>query len=492
MKEDLRQLEINGGDSRRGDIPRNVLVQVKVSDGSADPRLLLTTNESYTLSLKPNAGGDLVADIEAVSFCGARHGLETLSQLVWWDPYAGTLLILEAATVSDEPRFNYRGLLLDTSRNFFPVPELLKTIDAMGACKLNTFHWHISDSQSFPLRLKSVPQLAEQGSYGSAAVYTREDVRTVVKRARLRGVRVLIEVDAPAHVGRAWGWGERAGLGSLAHCVELEPWSAYCGEPPCGQLNPRNPHVYTLLERVYAELLELTGVTDIFHLGGDEVSERCWQEHFNNTDPMDLWLEFTRRSMRALERANGGKAPELVLLWSSRLTRSPYLEKLDSKRFGIQVWGSSRWPESRAVLDGGYRTVLSHVDAWYLDCGFGSWRDSSEGHCGPYRTWQHIYEHRPWTEEGTNMEITGAQKWRVEGGAACQWSEQLGPGGLDARVWPRAAALAERLWTDSTGGAIPDVYLRLDTQRTRLVSKGIRAAPLWPHWCTQNPYACLY
>ncbi|XP_046970096.1 probable beta-hexosaminidase fdl [Vanessa cardui] len=490
MRDDLKTLEKSAAiENRRTDsATRDVLVRVTVN-GTADPRMRQDTDESYKLALRP-AGKSLVVDITAHSFCGARHGFETLSQLIWLDPYAGSLLILEAATIDDAPKFRYRGLLLDTARNYFPVSDILRTIDAMGASKMNTFHWHVSDSQSFPLRLQSAPQLAQHGAYGPGAVYTTDDVRAIVRKARLRGIRVLIEVDAPAHVGRAWTWGPGAGLGHLAHCVELEPWSTYCGEPPCGQLNPRNPHVYSLLERIYAEIIQLTGVDDIFHLGGDEVSERCWAQHFNDTDPMELWFEFTRRAMLALEKANGGKAPDLTFLWSSRLTHTPYLERLDKKRYGVQVWGSSRWPESRAVLDAGYRSVLSHVDAWYLDCGFGSWRDSSDGHCGPYRSWQQIYEHRPWIEEIPSV-TTGVEPWRVEGGAACQWTEQLGSGGLDARVWPRTAALAERLWSDRVEGATADVYLRLDTQRSRLLAKGIHAAPLWPRWCSHNPHACL-
>ncbi|XP_075980939.1 beta acetylhexosaminidase fused lobes [Anticarsia gemmatalis] len=502
MKENMRVLERNAAaESRQNDYGsvRDVVVKVIVN-GTAETRMRLDTDESYKLSLRPGKKS-LVAKITAHSFCGARHGLETLSQIVWLDPYAASLLILEAATVVDAPRFPYRGLLLDTARNFFPTKDILRTIDAMAACKLNTFHWHVTDSQSFPLRLNSAPLLAQHGAYGPGAVYTPDDVKLIVRHAKVRGIRVLMEVDAPAHVGRAWGWGPAEGLGHLAHCIEAEPWSAYCGEPPCGQLNPRNPHVYDLLERIYKEIIELTEVDDLFHLGGDEVSERCWAQHFNDTDPMDLWLEFTQRAMHSLTRANGGKAPELTLLWSSRLTRSPYLERLDSHKIGVQVWGSSRWPESRAVLDSGFRTVLSHVDAWYLDCGFGSWRDSSDGHCGPYRSWQQVYEHRPWTEEnaagagplggGPGPGAGGAAPWQVEGGAACQWTEQLGAGGLDARVWPRAAALAERVWSDRAEGAAPDVYLRLDTQRARLLARGVRAAPLWPRWCQHNPHACL-
>lgn len=487
LREDLRALN---GDLPGPPVPpavRRVLVRVYVN-GSSDPRLRLTTDESYRLSGRVH-GDHLEYSVSARSFCGARHGFETLSQLTWVDPYAGggTLLMLAAASVEDAPRFRYRGLLLDTARNYFPVDDLLRTVDAMAANKMNTFHWHATDSQAFPLRLDSAPQLADHGAYSPGAVYTPDDVRRVVRRAALRGVRVVVEVDAPAHVGRAWEWGPAAGLGALAHCVELQPWSDYCGEPPCGQLNPRNEHVYDLLERIYGELLALTGVDDVFHLGGDEVSERCWTEHYNDTDPVELWLEFTRRALRRLERANGGRAPELTLLWSSRLTRAPYLERLDAARLGVQVWGGSQWAESRAVGDAGFRTVLSHVDAWYLDCGFGSWRDSSDGHCSPYRSWQQMYEHRPWAGGGA----AGAEGARVEGGEACQWSEQLGEGGLDARVWPRTAALAERLWSDRAEGAAPDVYLRLDTQRARLVARGVRAAPLWPRWCTHNPHACL-
>lgn len=144
MREDMRALERSAGDHRPADYgaPRDVHVRVAIN-GSADPRMRLDTDESYKLTLRPSRK-TLVADITAHSFCGARHGFETLSQIVWLDPYAGSLLILEAATVVDAPRFSYRGLLLDTARNFFPTDEILRTIDAMAACKLNTFHWHVS------------------------------------------------------------------------------------------------------------------------------------------------------------------------------------------------------------------------------------------------------------------------------------------------------------------------------------------------------------
>ncbi|XP_072943029.1 probable beta-hexosaminidase fdl [Epargyreus clarus] len=453
---------------------RSVLVRITINkNGSGDPRMLLNTDESYILSVHP-MGNSITVDINANSFCGARHGLETLLQLVWFDTYVGCLFMMEAASVVDAPRFRYRGLLLDTARNYFPVNELLRTIDGMAACKLNTFHWHATEFQAFPLLLSSVPQLAQYGAYSSEAVYTTNDVRLVVQRARLRGIRVLLEVDVPSHVGSAWDWQSHQGFGKLIHCDDKQPWNAYCADPPCGELNPRNSHVFTILESVYREILQLTGVDDIFHMGGDYISSKCCLEQFNSSDPAEIWLEFTRKALRRLEIANG-KLPELTLLWSSHLSERI---KLDLKAYvsniGLQV-RSVGWAHKYIT---GVRTVISHEDAWDLNSGFGAWQEVSDG--APYNSWQRVYEYRPWAR-GTGC---------IQGGEAIVWSSTLSSGGLDSRVWPRAAAIAERLWSDRPEGATRPVHARLDIQRSRLVSRGIRASPLWSMWCTHNPYTC--
>ncbi|KAL0820222.1 hypothetical protein ABMA28_006144 [Loxostege sticticalis] len=456
---------------------RSVQVRVNLT-GSGDPRMQMNTDEKYRLALRPKTspGIALVADIFAQSFCGVRHAFETFSQLIWLDPYRGTLLILEAAKIEDAPRFSYRGLLLDTARNFYPVTDILRTIDAMGASKLNTLHWHASDSQSFSLQLNSVPQLSIHGAYGLSAMYTPDDIRAVVRRARLRGVRVIIEIDTPAHVGRAWGWGEASGMRTLAHCIDAEPWSAYCNDPPCGQLNPRNPRVFEMLERIYAEIIQLTGVEDIFHIGNDDVSERCWEENFNDTDPMNLWLEYTRSALQRLEFANG-KLPNLTLMWSSHLNERI---KGDLKDFVRNIGLQSRnvaWAHKGVS---GVRTVISHEDAWDLNSGLGAWHEESGG--APYNSWQRVYEYRPWARNAV---------WRVEGGEATVWSSSLSGGGLDGRIWPRAAALAERLWTDRAEGATRPVHARLDVHRSRLIERGIKASPIWSLWCTHNTYTCV-
>lgn len=102
--------------------------------------------------------------------------------------------------IFDKPLFGHRGVLLDTSRNFYPVRDLKRTIEAMAMNKLNVFHWHITDSQSFPIFLPSVPEVAEKGAYSSDMMYSVADVKSVVRFAMRRGVRVVPEFDAPGWI----------------------------------------------------------------------------------------------------------------------------------------------------------------------------------------------------------------------------------------------------------------------------------------------------
>lgn len=120
--------------------------------------------------------------------------------------------------------------MLDTSRNYFSIESIKRTLVGMAHSKLNRFHWHITDSQSFPYVSKNYPQMAEYGAYSSKEVYTPEDVRDVAEFARVRGIQVVPEIDAPAHAGNGWDWGPKYGLGELSLCINQQPWSFYCGK----------------------------------------------------------------------------------------------------------------------------------------------------------------------------------------------------------------------------------------------------------------------
>lgn len=146
------------------------------------------------------------ADITANTFFGARHAVETLSQLIVFDDLRNQIQIANEVYIVDGPKYPYRGILLDTSRNYIDKETILRTIHGMAMSKLNTLHWHITDSQSFPYVSRTWPDFAKYGSYKPTKIYTPEMIREIIDYALIRGVRILPEFDAPAHVGEGWQW----------------------------------------------------------------------------------------------------------------------------------------------------------------------------------------------------------------------------------------------------------------------------------------------
>ena len=200
-------------------MPLNKLYITVELTGSKQRLGLNTTDEQYTLKVDTVDDSTQIA-ISAPTYFGARHALETLSQLIEYDENEEVLMIVDTADISDKPAYPYRGILLDTSRNYYSVESLKRVLDAMSQNKLNTFHWHVTDSNSFPIVLKSLPKVAYYGAHSGSQVYTAEDVRELVEYGRIRGIRVLPELDAPAHVAHGWQWGPQENLGNLAVCVD--------------------------------------------------------------------------------------------------------------------------------------------------------------------------------------------------------------------------------------------------------------------------------
>ena len=243
--------------------------EVQISIETAEAKLKIETDESYKLTIQTN-NGHTIAMVKAKTFYGARHGLETLGQLVNYDDICGCLQVVKDADIEDGPAYPLRGLMLDTSRNFFSVDSILKMLDGMALNKLNTFHWHITDTHSFPIYITKQPEMTQYGAYSQRHIYMPSDVKKIVDYAAVRGIRVMPEFDQPAHCGNGWQWGPKKGKGRMASCVNQDPWTSYCVEPPCGQLNPLNENVYEVLGNIYKSYLEMFDF-DMFHIGGDEV-----------------------------------------------------------------------------------------------------------------------------------------------------------------------------------------------------------------------------
>ncbi len=247
---------------------------------------------------------------------------------------------------------------------------------------------------------------------------------------------------APSHIGAGWDWGPRYGLGELALCYGIEPWDDYCFEPPCGVFDPSNNNLYPILNNIYKDMSELFQ-TDMFHMGGDEVKSRCWNEtdtvlKFMNQSGWDrttdegflkLWSYYQNKSLEELDKAYG-KSQD-VILWTNDLTDGGRaVEYLDNQRYIIQFWDDVNKNSTKSnlvkLLEQDYRLIMSNVDALYLDCGYSAWVGNERNNwCSPYKGWQRIYDNSPRKiVESYNLNYTD-HKGKFMGGEAAMWTEQV-------------------------------------------------------------------
>ncbi|XP_043650719.1 chitooligosaccharidolytic beta-N-acetylglucosaminidase isoform X1 [Drosophila teissieri] len=463
-------------------------VNINTPDEPTPARLTLETDESYALDIDTDASGHVLANITAANFFGARHGLETLAQLIVYDDIRREVQVTANATITDAPVYKWRGLLLDTSRNYYSVKSIKRTLEGMALVKLNTFHWHITDSHSFPLEVKKRPELHKLGAYSQRQVYTRRDVAEVVEYGRVRGIRVMPEFDAPAHVGE--GWQHK----NMTACFNAQPWKSFCVEPPCGQLDPTVNEMYDVLEDIYGTMFDQFN-PDVFHMGGDEVSTSCWNSSrpiqkwmkkqkwgLETADFMRLWGHFQTEALGRVDKvANGTHTP--IILWTSGLTEEPFIDEyLNPERYIIQIWTTGADPKVKKILERGYKIIVSNYDALYLDCGGAGWVTDGNNWCSPYIGWQKVYDN-------SLKSIAGDYEHHVLGAEGAIWSEQIDEHTLDNRFWPRASALAERLWSNP-GEGWRQAESRLLLHRQRLVDNGLGAEAMQPQWCLQNEHEC--
>src|ERR1700756_2903996 len=153
----------------------------------------LGEDESYQLTVT-----DSGAQLTAPTTLGALHGMQTFLQLVTITPNG---FAASAVTIKDQPRFPWRGTLIDVSRHFIPIDVLKRNLDGMAAVKMNVLHWHLSDDQGFRAGRKAFPKLAGMGSEGM--FYTQDEIRDFIAYAYDRGIRVVPEFDIPGH-SRSW------------------------------------------------------------------------------------------------------------------------------------------------------------------------------------------------------------------------------------------------------------------------------------------------
>lgn len=399
------------------------------ADHGRDAVQKLGEDESYTLTV--NGSG---AQLNAPTSLGVLRGLATFLQLVEITPIG---FAAPPVTVKDEPRFAWRGMLIDVSRHFIPIDVLKRNLDGMAAVKMNVLHWHLSDDQGFRAESKKFPKLTGMGSDG--LFYTQEEIRDLIAYAHDRGIRVVPEFDMPGH-SRSWvvGYPELAsGPG---------PYTLETGDPI---LDPTRESTYKFLEVFVAEMAKLFP-DEYFHIGGDEVDGRQWDanpkiQEFIHAHGMknnqDLQAYFNQRLEKIL-----AKNHKTMVGWDEIL--HPDLPKT----IVVQSW---RGQESLAIAaQQGYRGLLSY--GYYLDL---MWPTSRHYAVDPM--------------SGAAANLTPEQKKLILGGESCQWAEWITPENIDSHIWPRNAAIAERLWSPQDVIDVNSMYARMHAVSLELQSIGL-------------------
>ncbi|KAL2555808.1 Beta-hexosaminidase 1 [Forsythia ovata] len=422
---------------------------------SANEELKLGMDESYSLLVAKRDDHSIIGEItiEANSVYGALRGLETLSQLCAFDYGTKTVQVYKAPWfIQDKPRFEYRGLLLDTSRHYLPIDIIKQVIESMSYAKLNVLHWHIIDEESFPLEVPTYPNLWK-GAYTKWERYTVEDASEIVNFAKLRGINVMAEVDVPGHAA-SWGVGY----------PDLWP-SPSCKEP----LDVSKNFTFDVVSGILSDMRKIFPF-ELFHLGGDEVHTDCW----NSTPPVKKWLQDHNMTGNDAYQYFVLRAQDIAasLNWTPvnwEETFNTFAAKLNPQTVVHNWLGSGVCPKAVAK---GFRCIFSNQGVWYLD------------HLDV--PWSTVYHADPL--EG----ITDASEQKlVLGGEVCMWGEKADASNVQQTIWPRAAAAAERLWSNkesaSSGNTTLTALQRLEYFRCLLTRRGVQAAPVTNYYARRPP-----
>ena len=395
--------------------------------GPSAPVQRVDEDESYHLAISTTD-----VQLKAANPLGVLRGLQTFLQLVRVAQKGFTIPVV---TIDDKPRFPWRGLLIDSGHRFVPLPDVKRNLDAMEAVKLSVFHWRFADNAGYHIESKKFPLLQAKGSGGF--YYSQDEVRDVIAYARDRGIRVVPEFDMPCHT-TSWFQGY----------PELSS-----GQVPTNSsaIDPTRESTYKFLAGFIGEMTSLFPDTYI-HLGGDECDPKEWeanprireymQEH-GIRDAAALQASFTARLQKIV-----ADHKKIMMGWDEVLGPDT------PKDVVIHSW---RGPKSLAeAARHGNRGVLS--SGYYIDL-----NQSAAEH----------YLIDP-LGDATTKTLTPEEKSRVLGGEATMWTDIVSHENMDNRIWPRTAAIAERLWSPEEVRDIDSMYRRLAVVSQKLVYHGSR------------------
>lgn len=330
---------------------QSVTLQLNGAESQQSNQSTSPVDESYTLSV-PSSGE---VTITANSSVGLSYGLTTFSQLFFQHTQGGVYTKLAPVEIYDTPKFQHRGMNMDTARNYFPVSKIKQTLDAMAFTKMNFLHWHITDAQSWPLVIPALPELSNAGAYAPGLVYSPYDLADVMQYGNSLGIETAIEIDMPGHTSSIW-----FSHPELITSFNSQPYYEHCAEPPCGSLKLNSSAVYSFLNTMFDDLFPRIGqYSSYFHSGGDEVNVNAYlvDDTVQSNDTailqplMQKFIDFVHGKIH-----QAGLTPivweEMLLTWNLTL----------SKDVLVNCWLSDESVAKVVAL--GHRAIVGNYNNW--------------------------------------------------------------------------------------------------------------------------------
>eukprot|EP00761_Pharyngomonas_kirbyi_P009500 gb/GECH01009516.1/.p1 GENE.gb/GECH01009516.1/~~gb/GECH01009516.1/.p1 ORF type:complete len:728 (+),score=173.26 gb/GECH01009516.1/:1-2184(+) len=449
-------------------------------------------DESYQLYISSD---DKQSSLTAKTIWGLLRGLETFSQLVVYGQVSvgkenddselknGHFIYNLPINIVDQPRFYWRGLMIDTARHFLPFPFILHILNSMSFHKLNVLHWHITDAQSFPLDTlsdTSFPDLAPKGAFDpQKTVYNSNEIKIIIQEAKKRGIRVVPEIDVPGHT-YSWGIGYPD---LIAQCP------SYSDNLNNVALNYVHSSTSQAVKEVFHNVIDLFAQEDFIHSGGDEVVKGCLREdpsiqeyiakqigaqNYTKEQANDILSKLFAGFQDDVADILSAKNRQHIIWFSDDIVSNPYLTLSD--KTVVNGWRSQ--DETAKALTRGYRSIQNY--GFYLD------------HLD--QTWEDFYRNNP-LPPSISRNLTQEQREAMLGGEVSMWGEHVHQFNFDSRVWPRAAAAAERLWTSEERiGSVTDAVPRFRLQQCRMntVARNLTSAALDPGYCASPSTADVF
>jgi hexosaminidase len=409
-------------------------------------------NEGYKLNISPQA-----IKITAQTPAGALKGVFTLLQL---SLLQADMHKIPCTFIIDKPRFSYRGLHLDVSRNFFPVSFIKKYIDLMALYKYNTLHWHLTDGAGWRLQIKKYPLLTsvaafrthsdwkswwkngkkytkegEAGAYGG--YYTQDEAKEVVAYATARGITVIPEIEMPGHSEEVLAVYPQLSCSGIAYKN-----SEFC---------IGNDSTFTFLQDVLTEVMTIFPSTYI-HVGGDEASTEAWKtcqkcQARKKQEGLQTDHELQNYLIKRIEKfllANNRKLIGWDEILEGGLAPSATVMNWRSDKIGIEAAEQNH----DVIITG-----LYYLDAYQSD------PNTQPEAISGYTPIQRVYKYEPVPDA-----VAPLQRKHYIGTEACVWSEFMPTTyQVEYMVYPRAIALSETAWSSKEKKNFADFQKRLQS-----------------------------